>query len=683
MNHVAVRAVVLVLVACSLPMAATAAGAPAGAPAQSSASGALAQTDAPAANETPRHQNPDEYDESEGGELESWLADRLAGQLQEGTVALNEGQYDRAREYVGDDYDERLAQYAEVADDEELVEAYRNASEEQRRMADTIEEYEQTQAEYEAALEAGDEERAHDLARELEGQYDEIDEAGENATTSYETISNETDQDFSEAAAAVEETRNEIDETQTAVRDEQFVETELDLEVVDGTASFEDPMVVRGEVRTADGAPVEEEDLRILVEGDPVELEDSAGDWWETENSQFEFEYRPTDLELDAETVTVEYVPDGDTTYLGSEADLEVTPEQTTATIDGFSATGEAAYNESLSVDGTVSAAGVPVDDVPVAIAIDGETLGTVNTTDGEFAGSVPVPANVSDGEGTVTASLPFDDRTLTASPAEAPVTVAETDTELTASATAVGEEEIAVDGSFRTADGEPLANQTLEVRIDGVTADTVETDANGDIAGTVETGSVDGEEVTVAVAYDDAGSNLAAADAESTVAMPGAGDSLSVPRSAIAGVGALLGVGALGLAGWWRRRSERDGRDRTPAVAVAGTAPDAEPIATRERVDALLERADERRAAERYDTAVRTAYAAVRHAYGSALGRPGAATHWEFYREHADEADAEALRELVETYEVAAFTADPVAEEQAGRALAVARRLCEAADLE
>ncbi|AGB38639.1 hypothetical protein [Natronococcus occultus] len=689
MNHVAVRALVLVLLACSLPIVASAgvAGAPAASSSQSVASDALAQTDEPATNETPRHQNPDEYDGSgDDEELESWLEDQLASQLQDSTVALSEGQYDQARDHVGEEYEERLEQYAEVTggtgDEDDPSEAYRNASQEHERMAEIIEEYEQTQAEYEEALAEGDEERAHELARELEALYDELDEAGENAVTSYETIANETDQDLSDAADSINESRSSIDSEQSAVRDQQFVETELDLEVADETASFDDPMVVHGEVRTEDGSPVEEGELEILVEDDPVELGEPSEEWWAGED-RFEFEYRPTDLDLEAETVTVEYVPDGDTDYLGSEAELEVSPEQTTATIDDFATTGEATYGEPVSVSGSVSAAGAPVDDVPVAISVDGELLGTTNTTDGEFDGTVSVPANVSEGEGTITASLPFEDRTLTASPAEAPITVTETDTELTASATAIGEEEIAVDGSFETAAGDPLDNQTLEVRIDGVTAETVETDADGEISGTVETGAVDDEDVTVTVVFDGTESNLAAAEAESTVAMPDGGDSLSVPRSAIVGVGALLGVGMLGLAGWWRRRSRRDERDRAPAAAVAAAGPDIDPVATRDRVDGLLERADERRRDGRHDTAVRTAYAAVRHAYGSALGRPGAATHWEFYREHADETDPEALRELVETYELAAFTPNPVTADQSDRVLALAEQLREDADLE
>ncbi|ELY55341.1 hypothetical protein C491_16537 [Natronococcus amylolyticus DSM 10524] len=689
MNQVVVRALVLALLACSLPLAATAAGAPAGESSQSIAGDALASAnDDPAANETPPHQNPDEYDEAgDDEELESWLSDQLSDQLGDSSVALSEGQYEQAREHLGDDYDERLEQYAEVSgdtgDEDDSAEAYRNASESQERMADTIEEYDETRAEYEEALQEGDQERAHDLARELEALSNEIDEAGEDAVTSYETIDNETDEDHSDSAASVNESRSEIESEQTAVRDEQFVETELDLEVVDETASLEDPMVVRGAVRTADGEPIEG-DLEIRVEDEPVAVGEPSGDWWAGDENEFEFEYRPTDLALDEETVTVEYVPDGDTNYLGAEQEVEVTPEQTTATIDDLTATDEVAYGDPLSVSGTVTAAGEPVDDVPVAITVDGELIGTVNASEGNFEGEVETPANVSAGEGTVTASLPYEDRTLTATPAEAPISVAETETELTATATAIGDEEVAIDGSLATADGEPLDNQTLEIQVDGVAAETVETDEDGGIAGTVDTGSVDGDEVTVAVSYDGAGSNMAAAEAEETVTMPDGGDSLPVPQSAIVGIGALLGIGVLGLAGWWRRRSRRDDLDRAPSIAVGGPTRGPDPAMTQDRIDALLDRAAEQLADGRTDTAVRTAHAAVRHAYGSAVGRPGAATHWEFYREHADDtADGVPLRELVETYEQAAFTPDQVTEEQAERAVETAERLCEEADLE
>ncbi|WP_306059811.1 hypothetical protein [Natronococcus wangiae] len=661
---------------------------------------ALAAADeAESENETVRHRNPDEYDaEGDDEQLESWLSDRLSAQLQEGTIALSEGEYDLAREHVGEEYYDRLGQYVEVvgetdstnADEDEATdpsEAYEEAAAEQERLADRVEEYHETKAEYETALEEGDDERARELARELEELYEEIDDAGGNVVTNYEVISNETEADLSEAAAAVNETRAEIADEQTVVRDEQFVETELHLETDDETASFSDPLVVQGEIQTADGSTVEDDEIQLLVEGEPVTVNNESGNWWSDDaDGEFELEYRPTTLDLETDSITVEYVPDDASAYLGSEAELDVTIEQEEPTITELEATDEVAYGETLRVSGELAVDGVPVDDVPLAVTVDGEPLGNVTTSDGTFEGSAEVPADVADGEQTVEVALPFEDQALAATSAETQVTITETETDLTVEATAVGEDELALEGRLETADGEGLEEQPIQVQVEG-TAETITTDADGEFADTVSISSPTDEEVTVTATYEGADTSLAAATTETTVPVPGSGLLDGVPSSALAVVGALLAAVAITVTARWRRRRTGDGRPTHDPTATADSAAgdrvteSATP--SRALVDALVARAADQLADGRADSAVRSCYAAVRHARGAALGGAGALTHWEFYREHAEtdtpNAERDQLRELIETYERAAFTPDSISESAARNVLERTRQLCRA----
>ncbi|MFC4438481.1 MULTISPECIES: putative sodium/potassium/calcium exchanger [Natrialbaceae] len=708
MNDAVVSMFVATLLVCSLSGTALAgAGAPAApeSPQSNQVLGALATTDdADAENDTVRHQNPDEYDaEGDDAQLESWLSNQLSSQLQDSTIALSEGEYDLAREYVDEEYQDRLGQYVEVTGETESTsagdedgeptepdEAYEQAAAEQERLADNVEEYRETKAEYEAALEAGDDERAHELARELEELYAEIDEAGGNAVTSYEVLTNETDADLSEAAGAVNETRDEIADEQTVVREQQFVETELHLETDDETASFSDPLVVHGEIRTADGSSVEDEEIQLLVEGEPVTVDSESGEWWsEDADGGFELEYRPTTLDLESEAITVEYVPDDASTYLGSEAELDVDLEQEEPTITDLEATDEVAYGETLQVSGELAVDGVPVDDVPLAVTVDGESFGTLNVSDGTFSGSGPVPANVSDGDQTVRVSLPFEDQALAATTAEVPVTVAETETELAVEATAIGEDELAVEGSLETAGGEGLEGQPVQLQIDDTT-ETVTTDADGEFADTVTLPSTaGGEDVTVTATYEGTGTSLAAATTEAAVPVPGGEGGLldGVPSSLLAVLGALLAIVTLTAIGWWHRRQSEAGQlPREPSDDAGSSTSDraAESSApSRAVADSLVSRAAEQLADGRADSAVRSCYAAVRHVHGATLGGTGALTHWEFYRQQADAgaasgAEADSLREIVEAYERAAFTPDSISESAARHVLERTRQLCE-----
>lgn len=667
-------------------------------------SGSVAAVDEETSNETVRHQNPDEYDgEADDDELESWLSDQLSSQLGDSTIALSEDEYDQARDYVGEEYDDRLEQYVEVAgetdsadtdEDEEsneTVEAYESAAEEQEQLTDRVEEYRETKAEYEAALEAGEEERAHELARDLEELYDEIEGSSTNLITSYEHITTETDEDLSEAIETVDETRSEIENEQTVVRDQQFVETELHLETDDETVSFSDPLAARGEIQTADGSTIESEEIQLLVEGEPVTVDRETGNWWSDDsNSGFELEYRPTALDLETETVTVEYVPESDSEHLSSEAELDVAIEQEEPTISDVRTTGEVAYGDSLWVGGEIAVDGIPVDDVPLEVSVGGEFLGTLNATDGTFQGTGQVPASVSDGAQTVRISLPFEDQALATTTAETSLTVTETETDLALEATAVGEDELALEGQFETTDGDSLEGEPIQIQVDGTTTETVTTDADGEFAGTITTPSTAEENVTVTATYEGTGTSLAGATTETTVAMPSSESGLleGVPSSALTVLGALLAVVAIIAIGWWRRR-QSETHQPEPGITGDGSSPDDRQGAgstgtPQALIDTLVTRASEQLADGRADSAVRSCYAAVRYAHGMDPNDEGL-THWEFYRRYSEssrpETEPDQLRELIETYEQAAFTPNSVSESVARHILEQTQQLCEAAE--
>jgi len=220
-------------------------------------------------NETTPHRNPDDY--AEDGDLESvegWLSDRLAAQLGDGAIQLSEGEYELASEYVGEEYRDRLGQYVDVAgqtEGESHEEQFEEAGEQQARLSEAVAEYRETKDEYEAAREAGNEDRARELGRELETLADEIESLGGSVRERYDEIEAGTGADLSEPDAAIENVTTEIRSEQAIVREQQFTETELSLTPDQETISFLEPLVATGELRTADGASIANEEVRLDV----------------------------------------------------------------------------------------------------------------------------------------------------------------------------------------------------------------------------------------------------------------------------------------------------------------------------------------------------------------------------------------------------------------------------------
>ena len=66
-------------------------------------------------NSTVHHENPDDVrSEEDISRLEGWLAGRLSSRLGGSSVQIEQGQYQKARSVLGDDYNGLLSKYVEV-----------------------------------------------------------------------------------------------------------------------------------------------------------------------------------------------------------------------------------------------------------------------------------------------------------------------------------------------------------------------------------------------------------------------------------------------------------------------------------------------------------------------------------------------------------------------------------------
>jgi len=667
-------------------------------------------------NETVRHRHPDDQGTDEG-DLGGWLADRLGDRLDGGVIEISEGQYDRARDLLGEEYEERLGQFVDVTGNEEATEPLQESRDTQAELAALLEEFEETRAAYAQALAAGDAERARQLARELVALADRIESKSVELEELLAEVEETLDVDLGEATASVEEIRTDIQEERATIVEETLTETRLTVETGQERTSFLDPLAVTGRLRTAAGEPVANESIRLSVAGESVATETDA-------EGAFTAEYRPTTLPVGPQSVTARYVPAETSVYLASEDSVTVTVEQVEPTLSLTGAPDAVAFGDAVTVRGRLAVEDVPVDGVGLTVVLGGQELGTVTASNGTFEGQVTVPASVPAGNRTLAVRLPDADRALSGAADVRPVTVRETETALSVAATAregsagAGSASIAVNGTLATVDGAGIEGEPVDVRIGSETVATATTSAGGAFAETVAVPErIDGEEVTITVAYAGTG-NLAPSQATEAVVLPSGGaDGGSGTGGADSGQGAgsgsgtggadsgapatvvllaVLLVAGLGAGGvWWYRR--RGGGAPTPAEGETESSPEAPARAgtTAETgaTESLLAEASDHLGAGRPDRAVQVGYAAVRDHLESGLGVSGPLTHWEFYRACRDatgevggtdaggEGDAddtgETLRTVTEEYERAVYGIEDVPAETAQSVLVAARRLC------
>lgn len=624
------------------------------------------------------HTNPNEASEDGDGErVSAWLQDRLSDSLGSSSEQISEGQYEQAREILGDDYDDYLEQYGEVSD-EGGADEYEEARSNQTELIDATEEYDATYEEYEEAREAGDDQRARELARELESLSDEIDEKSQEADERQETIEEETGTDTSETREAVNEIRTNTESTQQEVRDSEFIPTEITVETDSETASFNDPMTIDGTITTTDGAPVTNEEISLEIGDQTVQTTTDL-------TGSFTVEYRPTTELLEQTELDIDFTPEAQSEYGGAGTTVPVTIEQSEADIEITETTESIAFGEELSISGTVGVDGIGAQNVPVAIFADGDRLGQVETDeDGNFGGTTELPADIRAGDVEIRALASLNEQALVGSETTTPIEVTETPSTSDVAAEHT-DESIYIEGALATEDGTPVAGElvTLEFAGDSVT---VETEEDGSYETLVAIPDEAGVFVTVDAIYADEGSNIGDSSASTEVQV--GEETLLIQISEFLGIGwlatalspintnywlafagllLLSGTGAYFLIG--QRRKSTDSSVAGSSASNSGASDRAAQESTALRTT-LLESARELARTGDTNRAVERAYLAVRQ---DESGEGRADTHWEFYRNRQEGFASEqinALRELTQRFEHAAFSTFNVSQNDAEDAI-------------
>jgi hypothetical protein len=492
------------------------------------------QVDAPAnesVNESEQLRHRDPRGLSEAGDLaglERSLAELLASNLEESSVAISRGEYSRARSILGDRYDTVLKRYVRVTREtperRDNTAQFRSTRDEQRAFVDTVRTYRERRTAYDEAKQTGDEREARELARELNRLAAEAEQRSERLSGEYDDLGEESDRDFSGTKRSLADIQQNIAAEQAVIREAEFVETSLTVTGVGGGGSFVDPVVVSGRLVDENGTLLANRSVAVAVNGTAVETETD-------DNATFSVPYRPVTDGLGRQNLTVAYVPRVDSIYLGSQSNTSAVIAQSVPTIAVADASSRASYGDRVVVSGSVAVESRQAAGVPLNVSVDGVVLGQVSSDDvGDFRFEGPLPATVDSGAQELSVAFPYENRALALNRTAVPLAVDTTRTEMTVDGRQAALESLAVAGLLRTGDGRPIANQSVTVFVAGHQSATVPTSETGLFATSVwlPSSTAGASETTVVAVFDGSETNLASSRATARVPIVTAGSQSS-----------------------------------------------------------------------------------------------------------------------------------------------------------
>ena len=672
------------------------------------------QVETPTDDNETQQENPDSISDDEyGDETAFWLARTMGGRLENSSIALSNGQYDQARSVLGDDYDERLGQYVEVAGDtssetdDTAATEFEAARENQQNLTTEVQQYRQQYAAYQTARERGDEREARITARAMERTAANISDRSRELNQNLERIENTTSVDLSSGQTEINDTTANITATQAAIREETLVGTTLIVQAIDSTASFSAPGTVSGQIQTENGSGIADEAVEIRVGNRTRTVQTDS-------NGVFETQYRPRAAELGTQSVPVEYVPDADSVYLSDDATFTIDVQQVTPVVTSETAPETVGYGDRLNATASVTVESRAVDEVPVEFVIGDTVVARAATgPNGTVTETARVPASVNDGERLVVVRIPYENRAIAGAQSETPVVVVETQTNLSVSVSRT-DDGILARGHLRTAAGDPVRGRPVRLQLGASGTQFAETNQNGSFQTVLEEPQ-NNESVTVTATYDEPSSNLGNATATAVLAAGSGGGSPPVgsgtdrdllidtlmailsgsDENPTAGFGnGIIGYswlpvlgGGLALtvvaAAWFvvsRRKRSQDTDSTVPAETADVSVTEPEPSATTsdERNPTLEDRAETYLDNGDYDAAAMVAYTAVHDALAVENGIDAGATHWELLQRSQEHGVPEEriadLETVVEAFETAAFAPTSVEPSRAEAAVERAR---------
>jgi len=549
------------------------------------------QADEPPSNATAtRHENPDSVARSANASaLERRLSGALTDRLSQSARNVEAGEYAAAQRLLADGYDERLTLYMEVyrtavTADLERVERQESLLVEtaalQSQYAETLSEYRQVAAEYERARLNENRDRAQRHARELTNLTRELRRIDRSLIPRYRAIDNSTSGSTATARSVVSATTAET--AQLTAERVQATYTPTDVTAAaTPRGSFADPVRLTGQLTAADGDPPTGT-VSFRVNGRPVTTTVEP-------DGTFALPYRPVTATRGQTRLSVAYAPDDAALYLPSRTDVSTAITQSTPTVSIRNASERGRVGSSVTAAGRVAVDGVPVSNASVTLRVGERELAATRTDgDGTYRFDARLPANVSAGTRPLSVSTGATGTALAPASEETDLTVEETATRLTMSATR-SEGVVAVSGRLVTDTETGVGGEDVVVSLNGEQRATVRTNPDGGYRASVELSNATNASTATAVqaAFDGSDTSLESATVGVGLAPPDEGVlPTGTPTLALVLAVGLVAVAAGGF-GRYRYRREHESSTGSSVEAVQPAATDPAIVATPVPADA------------------------------------------------------------------------------------------------
>ena len=633
----------------------------------------------PGNNSTVQHRNPAEIREfGDSTRLRQWISNDLENRLSRSAIQLREGEYRRARAIVGDRYSDRLGQYVDILGetstdtDDESVERYRESRRSQRNLTQSVQRYERAYDEYQRALANGNESKVRQTARRLGAIETRVQRLNRSAQRDYRQLENQTGSSLTETRRAVANVSRNISARQTRLESELFVEVDLQLEPADRRISYTDPLIAHGRLVTAEGKPVGNREITLVVRGRRQQVATNISGY-------FDLRYRPRTTSVDRSAVTVTYRPNATSEYQSASTAVEVRIEQVTADLSVTVEPETAAYGENVTIGARLTVDGEPVSGVPINATVgDYRVSENPISRDGNGTRRVVVPATVTPGQRSVTVTAGNGSTAVRAANATASLVVPVTETNVSLGRTTTSSTELRVGGRLVTVRGAAIGGQPVVVSVGDVVERPVQTSPNGAFNLSVSREQLDpapNGTVLVSAQYGGDGRNLNRSVATLRVQVgPGTGSSgTGLARFLTDEWYVALGVATLSLllgtlliarrrfGDTWDEATDASVAARAGEVGTSDDGVDEQRDVAPDGLDltpgeSFLDRGNE-------TAAVRYTYQHLREHVSDSVNVDRTDTHWEFFdacrNDGINGSQLETLRALVEAFEQVSFLED------------------------
>lgn len=458
-----------------------------------------------------------------------WLSGRLIDQLRQNSIHLSQDQYELADSLLGEEYQQRLGQYADVAGEtgesvpEQATQDFKQAQQNQRKLTNTSEKVAETREDYQDARDRNDTAAARRHARELLQLARAASEQETEADQSLRSLENRTGADTTDIRQRLDNVTREIQRVAMRIQNATFSPTQLQVETNRSVASFTSPAPIRGHLRLANGTRIDNRRIRLRIGRTTYTTTTSA-------EGRFVVRYRPVLIPANATTVPVRYIPRTTAPYTEAQDQVSLAIAQVEPSLQLSVTPDRVRYGDEVLVESTLMVNETGVPNVPLVTTFAGQSGDHIRTDDaGKVRVNATLGAAVSPGEARLQTGVAVRNRAIAPVNATTTLTIRETPTTLSVDATPdTGNIIITGRLSLGIDQTDQLPPQDIVISI-GEAARTVRTDSQGRYRTVVPQSAISGtgagDTLRVSAEFDGAGTNLEPATAETSVTLPAAGE--------------------------------------------------------------------------------------------------------------------------------------------------------------